>query len=293
MSAPLGFLGLGRMGAAVAARMLAAGFDLEVWNRSRSDSFDELVAAGASPVDSPREALAAPMSFSMLADDAAADHVLSAANIGAGGARIHVNMASVSAEMTSTLEERFAVAGVRYVAAPVLGRPEVAAAGRLNVLLAGPSESLDRVDPVLAVCSVRRWRMGDVPRHASAAKIAMNFMLLNALESMGEGIALVEGEGIAAADFVELFTSTFFGGIVYETYGGIIAERRYAPAGFSLLLGLKDLGLAEAMARESGVDVASARVLRDRFEAALSDETLADGDWASIAEISRRPSVRD
>ena len=284
----IGFLGLGRMGAEIARRIMGSGVELTLWNRSPSASVDELVAEGANVADSAAVALALPVSFSMLADDSAAEAVLSRLNIGAAAApRIHVNMASISAQMSDLLSRRFADAGVAYVAAPVLGRPEVAAAGKLNTLVAGAPAAVDAVEPFLAACSARVWRLGDNPRQASAVKIAMNFMLLQALESIGEGVALVEAEGVAATDFVDLFTHSFFGGMVHSVYGPMIAERRYSPPGFTVSLGLKDLGLAEMLAAESGVDIATAPVLRARFEAALANAQLADLDWAAVAEVSR------
>jgi 3-hydroxyisobutyrate dehydrogenase-like beta-hydroxyacid dehydrogenase len=285
----LGFLGLGRMGTAIAGRLVAAGLPLTVWNRSSSASEQELVAAGATRAASPADALAAPVSFSMLADDAAVDSVLSAENIGRSDPpRIHVNMASISAAMADTLAARFADAGVRYVAAPVLGRPEVAAQGKLNVLLAGPADALDTVDPYLAHCSVRRWRFGDTPRQANAVKVAVNFMILQSLESLGESIALVESQDVDAGQFVELIGASLFGGVVHTGYGAIIAERRYTPPGFTVALGRKDLGLAEELAAEGRIDVPMAAVLRDRFETALDDPDLKDLDWSAVAEVSRR-----
>lgn len=285
----LGFLGLGRMGTAIAGRLAAAAVPLTVWNRSRSASEQQLIDAGATRAASPAEALAAPVSFSMLADDAAVDSVLSAENIGASDQqRIHVNMASISAAMADVLAARFADAGVLYVSAPVLGRPEVAAQGKLNVLLAGPAEALDVVDPYLAHCSVRRWRFGDTPRQANAVKVAVNFMILQSLESLGESIALVESQDVDAGQFVELIGASLFGGVVHTGYGAIIAERRYTPPGFTVALGRKDLGLAEELAAEGRVDVPMAGVLRDRFETALADPDLKDLDWSAVAEVSRR-----
>lgn len=285
----LGFLGLGRMGTAIAGRLAAADIPLIVWNRSRSASEQQLIDAGAVRAASPADALAAPVSFSMLADDAAVDSVLSDENIGrTDHPRIHVNMASISAAMADTLAARFSDAGMLYVSAPVLGRPEVAAQGKLNVLLAGPAEALDVVDPYLAHCSVRRWRFGDTPRQANAVKVAVNFMILQSLESLGESIALVESQDVDAGQFVELIGASLFGGVVHTGYGAIIAERRYTPPGFTVALGRKDLGLAEELAAEGRVDVPMAGVLRDRFETALADPELADLDWSAVAELSRR-----
>lgn len=285
----IGFLGLGRMGAAMARRLLDGGEDLVVWNRRRSAAEQELVAAGATRAESAAEALAAQISISMLSDDAAVDSVLSTENLGSTtGTRIHVNMASISPAMADVLTARLDAAGMRYVSAPVLGRPEVAAKGALNVLTAGPSDALDAVDPHLAHCSVRRWRFGDRPRQANAVKVAVNFMILHALESLGESVALVEAQGVDAGQFVDLIGSSLFGGVVHTGYGALIAQRTYTPPGFTMALGLKDLGLAEQLAAEGEVDVPLAAVLRDRFETALADPDLAELDWAAVAEITRR-----
>lgn len=288
-TSPVGFLGLGRMGAAIALRLVAADVAVVAWNRSESDALRDLTAMGASTARDAAEALAAPVSFSMLADDTAAETVLSRVNIGRDpDARVHVNCASVSPEMADLLARRFADAGVQYVGAPVLGRPEVAKAGNLNVLLAGPDDAIARVEPLFGAFAARQWRLGAIPRQANVVKIALNFMLLHALQSMSEGIALVEAEGIPAAHFVELFTNTFFGGVVYSTYGEMMAERRYAPPGFTVALGLKDLGLAERLAAQSRVNIPTATVLREQFGAARADPALADLDWSVVAELTRR-----
>ena len=285
----VGFLGIGRMGAAIAGRLAAADVPLAVWNRSRSQVVDDLAASGATIVDSPADALSVPISFSMLADDGAAESVLSRVNLGRSDQRrIHVNMSTISAAMSDQLAHRFSDAGMTYVSAPVLGRPEVAAQGRLNILVAGPSDAVDAVEPYLAHCSAKRWRFGEQPRQANAVKIAVNFLILQSLESLGESIALVESQDVGAEQFVELLGSSLFGGVVHTGYGGIMAQRRYSPPGFTIGLGLKDLGLVEQLAAEGRVDVPMAAVLRDRFETALADPDLAELDWAAVAEVSRR-----
>ena len=283
----IGFLGLGNMGRAMAGRLLAAGHEVVVWNRS-PEAADELVAAGATLAAGPAEALAAPISFSMLANDEAAESVLIADHLRGDDGRVHVNMASISAAAADRLQAVHDEAGVGYVAAPVLGRPTVAEAGKLNIMAAGPAELIDRVEPLLAELSVRVWRFGDVPRRANVTKAAVNFMILHALQALGESITLVEAHDIDASDFVELLTNSLFGGVVYSGYGPMIAERRYTPAGFSMALGLKDLGLAEALAEEKGITLPTAPVIRDRFERALADDELQEYDWSGVAEVTRR-----
>jgi 3-hydroxyisobutyrate dehydrogenase-like beta-hydroxyacid dehydrogenase len=286
----VGFLGLGNMGRAMAGRLVAAGHEVVVWNRSPEAS-RELVAAGARLADDPAEALAAPISSSMLADDAAAEAVLTAANLGDAPGRIHVNHASISAAAADRLAGVHESAGVGYVAAPVLGRPAVAAAGELNILAAGPPALVAQVLPHLEHLGKRVWRLGEDPRQANVAKISVNYTILHALQAMAEGIALAESHGIPAPDFAALLAGTLFPGPVYTGYGSMMAERRYSPAGFSMALGLKDLGLAEEIAAEAALTLPTAPVLRDRFERALADDRLADLDWSAMAEVTRQRGV--
>ena len=284
--ARLGFLGLGNMGSAMAGRLVAAGHDVIVWNRS-PQAAAELVAGGATMATSAAEALAAPISFSMLANDEAAEAVLTVENLRGDAGRIHVNTASISAAAADRLERVHAEAGVGYVASPVLGRPAVAAAGNLNLMVAGPDDLVERAAPFLEPLSVRVWRFGEQPRRANVAKVSMNLMLLHSMQAMGESISLVEAHGIDASDFIELATNSLFGGVAYSGYGPMIAERRYRPAGFSMALGLKDLSLAEDLAEERGITLPSAPVIRDRFERALADDELKDLDWSAMAEVTR------
>jgi 3-hydroxyisobutyrate dehydrogenase-like beta-hydroxyacid dehydrogenase len=285
--AQVGFLGLGNMGSAMAQQLVSAGHELVVWNRTPSAA-DELVAAGARRVDDPAEALAAPISHSMLANDDAVEAVLSAANLAGAPGRIHVNHASISAAAADRVAAVHAAAGVAYVASPVLGRPVVAAAGNLNVLVAGPEAAVAAVMPHLEIMGQRVWNFGTEPRRANVAKIAINFMILHALESMGESVALVEAHGLEAADFVELFSNTLFGGVVYTGYGAMIAEKRYQPAGFAMPLGLKDLSLAEGLAAEANLTLPTTAVLRERFASAMADPELSQSDWSAVAEVTRR-----
>lgn len=287
--AELGFLGLGNMGTAISGRLVAAGHNVRVWNRSR-DAAAPLEEAGAFRVDKAREALAAPISFSMFANDEAAESVLTVEALSGAPGRIHVNMASISPAAADRLEAVHREAGVQYVAAPVLGRPQVAAAGGLNILVAGEAEAITEVAPYLEILGSRIWLFGDQPRRANVVKVSVNFVILHALQAMAEGITLVESQEVDAGEFIELLSSTLFPGVVYSGYGSMMAERRYSPAGFAMALGLKDLGLAQDLAAEKGVSLPTAPVLRDRFERALGDSELADLDWSAMAEVTRKPA---
>lgn len=285
--AEIGFLGLGTMGRAMAGRLLETGHDVVVWNRSEAP-VAELVAAGARAAASPVEALAVPLSVSMLADDAAAEAVLSAENLGGGAGRLHVCMASVSPDASDRLAAVHAAAGVGYLAAPVLGRSTVAEAGQLNVLVAGPAEDIERARPCLEAMGKRVWELGTQPRTANVVKVAVNYTIIHALQAMGEGVALVETEGLDGSLFTDLLASTLFAGVVYQGYGDMIGRRRYTPPGFTMTLGSKDLGLAEEVARTAGLTLPTAPALRRVFDAALADDELGEADWSAIAEVTRR-----
>lgn len=283
----LGFLGLGTMGTEMARVLVAAGNIVRVWNRTPAAA-DELVAAGAVRADSAAHALAADVSFSMLANDEAAEAVLTAENLAGASGRVHVNMASISPDAADRLTAVHDAAGVTYVAATVLGRSTVAAAGNLNIMAAGPADSIDALEPYLSALGTRTWRMGETPRMANVVKAAVNYNIIHAIQALGESIILVEGHGVDGREFVELLTSSLFGGVVYTGYGAAIAERRYTPPGFLMELGRKDLTLAERAAEEVGVELPVAPVLHELFDAAMADEELRTYDWAGLAEVTRR-----
>ena len=285
--ARLGFLGLGTMGRQMAERLVAAGHEVVVWNRS-SDPVDELVALGAIAATSPADALAAAVSFSMLANDEAADAVLAEQHLAGEAGRLHVAMASLSPTAADRLAERFAGAGVAYLAAPVLGRWNVAAAGELNIIAAGAAVDLERAAPYFQILGKRVWTVGADPRIANVVKAAVNYDIIHAFQAIAESVALVEANDVDAGLFTELLSSTLFPGPVYTGYGAMIAEARYTPPGFTMTLGAKDLGLAEAIAAEAGIVLPSAPVLRRAFDTALASEDLKDADWSGIAEITRQ-----
>lgn len=288
--ATIGFLGLGSMGAGMAARLVEAGHDVVVWNRSPGP-VDELVALGARAAASPAEALATGTSFSMLANDAAVDAVLDDETLRAGAGGVHVCMASISVTAADRLAARCGEAEVAYVSAPVLGRPPVAAAGQLNVMAAGSPDVIAQVAPYLDAMGRRTWLLGDEPRVANVVKAAVNYDIIHALQAIGESIAIVEAHGVEPQLFAELLGATLFGGVVYQGYGDMIANKRFSPAGFSMALGLKDLGLAETVAAERGVVLPTAPVLRELFETAMADPELVDLDWSAVTEVTRRASA--
>ena len=284
----VGFIGLGAMGSAMASNLVAAGHSVTVWNRSES-ACAPLASLGAKVASTPERAVQGEVLCSMLANDQAVrevffEHALLDAM---DPDMVHVNHATISVALAQELAEAHAKRGLKYVAAPVLGRPEMAAAAKLNILAAGDSAAIDKVQPLLQAMGSKVWLLGNAPERANVAKIAGNFMLASAIESMAEATALTRAYGVSAADFLEVMTNTVFAVPAYQVYGKMIAEQRFKPAGFALPLGFKDVGLALAAGENARVPLPFAGILRDAMLEALAagDD---DMDWSALALVAAR-----
>jgi 3-hydroxyisobutyrate dehydrogenase-like beta-hydroxyacid dehydrogenase len=287
----IGFIGLGSMGRAMTENILKAGHRVRVWNRSRERA-EPLAALGAELVDTPAAAFAGDAVFSMLADDAAAGEVFDARLLeNAPRDLVHVNMATVSVAFAEALAREHAVRGIHYVAAPVMGRPDVAAAGKLTIIAAGPAEAIDRVQPILDAIGQKTWRLGSLPQHANVVKLAANFTLASAVETLGEASALLGGYGVAMTDFLDVITSSAFPGPVYAGYGKLIAQGTYEPALFKARLGLKDVRLALAAADACATPLPVASAVRDSLLDAIAH---GDGekDFAVLGKVAARRAGR-
>lgn len=270
----IGFIGLGKMGSATAGRLLEAGHALRVWNRSPEPA-RLLAERGAQIAASAEEAFRGDVVFSMLSDDQVTRALLIDSGVVAratpGATRIPINMATISVALADELEELHRERGVGYVAAPVLGRPDVAAAGKLTVLLAGSRQAADSVKPLLeGTVGQKVWRFGERASQANVVKLAVNFMLAAAIESMGEAAALTAGYGIEARELFELIGQSLFPGPVYQGYGRLIADGCFEPAGFKARLGLKDVRLALAAAEAATTPMPVGSVIRDAMLEALA-----------------------
>jgi len=223
-------IGLGAMGAAMVRNLLAKGVKVTVWNRSRA-IVDDLAAEGATPAADVDEAFKADIVLSMLAHDQAVRDVLvdSGALARARKGVVHVNLATISTALAGELAALHAELGLGYVASPVFGRPPVAQAGGLNVLAAGAADAVATAMPVLEMLAAKVWPLGEDPVRANALKLAGNFMIVSAIESMGEAVALGEAYGVPAPELLDMLSSTLFAAPIYKIYGGMIAERRYSP----------------------------------------------------------------
>ena len=271
----IGFLGLGQMGREMAARLIDAGHALTVWNRSpgASKRFDGRARVAATP----EEAMESEVVITMLADDAAVEAVWIKPGLRSGG--VHLNMATVSLRVAREL----ARLQKDYVSAPVFGRPPAAAKGELDVIAAGPALALERCQPVFKVLARQVFTVGGEPELANAVKIARNFLLATVIESLGEAFCLTRASGVAPEAFLNILTSTSLAAPAYRNYGKLMVERVYEPAQFNMHLGLKDVELALATAREKGVALPSAQMIRGHLEKAIA-QGQGDKDWAALAE---------
>ncbi len=283
----VGFLGLGAMGSAMALRVFKAGHKVTAWNRS-PQSVQELVAEGATAAKTPQDAFQADVIITLLADDdAIASVVLKGGLLETAPANaVHIVTATISVAFAKELEKLHAAHGLAYVAAPVMGRPDVAARGELNILAAGKPEHIKKVQPVLDAIGRATWPVGDEPHKANVVKLGMNFLLASAIESMSEVIALARRNDIAADKVVEILTNTLFAAPAYKVYGPAILDGTFKP-GFKLPLGLKDIRLALAAGEQSGAPMPFASVLRDNFVDAIAHGD-GDKDWAAISKVALR-----
>ncbi|MFN6547756.1 NAD(P)-dependent oxidoreductase [Mycolicibacterium nivoides] len=283
----IGFIGLGNMGAAMAANLLKAGHVVTAYNRS-PDKATALAAQGARPAASVADACQGDVVVTMLANDDAVravtfgdDGILASLSEGA----VHVSSSTVSTALAERLTEAHATAGQGFVAAPVFGRPEAAAAAKLFVVAAGAPATVEKVSPVFDAIGQRTFILGEDPQAANLVKISGNFLIASVIESLGEAMALVSKAGVDKQQYLELLTSTLFDAPVYRTYGGLLAREEFTPAGFAATLGLKDVKLALSAGEELQVPLPVASLLRDRFLTLLATGG-AELDWSAVGALS-------
>jgi 3-hydroxyisobutyrate dehydrogenase-like beta-hydroxyacid dehydrogenase len=287
----VGFIGLGRMGQAMARRILDGGHDLAVYNRT-PDKVWALGDAGAKIVGSIAEAAGyGDAVFTMLADDTALEDVVWRQGLLQSLPQdgIHVCAGTHGVGVIGRLQAAHAQAGQIMIASPMLGRPEAVASGQAGVVVAGPADAVARCRPLFETISRRVFGAGSEPAAAAAIKIANNFVLGCAIEAMGEGFSLVRKYGVAPQIFYDVMTDGLFAAPAYKVYGRIIVDESYAQVGQMATLGLKDANLALVAGEAAGVPLPSCNVWRDRLVGAIAH---GDGgcDWAVMAREQARAS---
>jgi 3-hydroxyisobutyrate dehydrogenase-like beta-hydroxyacid dehydrogenase len=280
----IGFIGLGRMGGHVAANLLKAGHQVTVWNRSQAP-VPALIAQGAAAAKTPEEALQGDAAFSMLSNDQVMRELGLAGPLLEKAAKglIHVNLATISVAFAKELPAAHHKAGLAYISAPVFGRPEIAEQAALVLVAGGDAAALKTMQPVFDKIGVRTVAM-DAAEKANLFKIAGNFMIASELESIGEAFALLRKGGVDPGLFHDVLSGRLFTGAVFKSYGTMILNRTYEPAGFALTLGLKDVNLARSAAEGLGVGMPTADLLKKHYDEAVS-WGWQDRDWAAIGEV--------
>ncbi len=284
----LAFLGLGNMGAHMARNLLRAGNSVTVWNRTLSKA-DELRPDGAKVASSVADAArGVDIVITMMADD----HAVSSAVLGTGGilenlasGAIHISMSTISVALSQQLAAEHHKHGQHYVAAPVFGRPEAASAAKLVIAAAGDAADIARCQPAFDAIGQRTFVIGPRPEMANVVKLSGNFLISSVIESLGEAVALTRKYGIDPHEYIDFLTNTLFAAPVYKTYGGIIADERYHPAGFKMRLGLKDVRLVLAAAESVDAPMPVASLVRDKMLTAIG-RGMEDFDWSSIARLA-------
>jgi 3-hydroxyisobutyrate dehydrogenase-like beta-hydroxyacid dehydrogenase len=287
------FLGLGAMGHGMAARLLGAGHRLHVWNRSPEKARD-LEAAGAQLAATPADAARVGVVLTSLADDEAVLDVVEGeagvlAGLPPGG--LHVSLSTISYQLGERLAKLHADHGQAFVSAPVFGRPPAAQAGQLFVVAAGAEAQLTRAAPLFEAIGQRVFPLGERPAAANLVKLCGNFMILCVVEGLAEAMTLAGKAGVEKAALLEVLTGTLFGAPIYHTYGEILTEGRYRPAGFRAPLGLKDMRLTGAAAEELRTPMPFLGVIRDHLLQTIAVEG-EDIDWSAMALAVERNAGR-
>jgi len=280
----IGFVGLGNMGSGIARNLLKAGHDVHVYNRTTSRA-QELARDGAH-VATLSEAAASGTVFTMLADDHAVEQCVFGddailARLPPDG--LHVSLSTISVALSRRLVEEHSKRGQQYVAAPVFGRPQAADSAHLVVVAAGPAEGIERVRPLLEAIGRKLFVLGSDAPQANVLKLAGNFLIASMLEALSEAFALARKSGIEPLKYLEIL-NTLYQSPVYETYGRIIAEERFEPAGFKMLLGLKDVRLVLAAGETAAVPLPLASLIRDHMISGIA-RGMGEIDWSAIGRV--------
>lgn len=282
----IGFIGLGQMGFPMARSLLKAGHSLTVYNRTRSRA-EPLEKEGARFAATPAEASAGDAVVTMLANDQAAEEVVFGEHGVLTGLRqgaAHISASTITVAMSERLLKAHAGAGQGYIAAPVFGRPEAAAAQKLFVVAAAEKALIDRFQPLFDAIGQRTFHLSENPPEANLVKLCGNFLIAAMIECLGETAALMRKYEVDPKRFLEIMTETLFAAPVYRIYGGLIAEEKYQPAGFKMELGLKDVRSVLAAAEAKSTPMAVGSLLKDRFLSGIA-RGGGDLDWSAIAQV--------
>ncbi|MFP5227155.1 MAG: NAD(P)-dependent oxidoreductase [Acidobacteriota bacterium] len=277
----IAFLGLGRMGSAIARLLVKSGEEVTVWNRTASRA-EALGKDGAKVAGSAAEAVVgAEVVFSMLMDDAAVEEVLEQDGVfeALGKGAVHVSMSTLSVACSKKLTEEHARRGQHFVAAPVFGRPHIAEAGKLWIAVGGAQEAVEKVHPLLEKCGRGVTVVGEHPWSAHGLKLGGNFLITAMIASLSESFVYAEAMGVEPATFLETVNSALFQSPFYEMYGKIMLTPPKTP-GATMAVGEKDTRLFREAAQAEKVKTPLADVFFENFHRAF-EVGMKDADWAA------------
>ena len=287
----VGLIGLGNMGSGMASSLLKGGHDVTVYNRTPSKA-QALVGQGARYAAQVADACRGDAVITMLADDVAVESVVFGdagviKNLARGA--IHISSSTISVTLSEKMAAEHAASGQWFVSAPVFGRPEAAAAAKLFITAAGAPDAVDACMPLFESIGQRTFRFGDNAPDANLIKLCGNFLISSVIEALGEALALVGKAGLDQHQYVDFLTSTLFNAPVYKTYGGLIADKKFVPAGFAAPLGFKDNRLVLAAAEKLRVPLPLASLIYNRFLTLLArgGESL---DWSAFSQLAAEDS---
>jgi len=287
----VGLIGLGNMGSGMASSLLKGGHDVTVYNRTPSKA-QALVGQGARYAAQVADACRGEAVITMLADDVAVESVVFGdagviKNLARGA--IHISSSTISVTLSEKMAAEHAASGQWFVSAPVFGRPEAAAAAKLFITAAGAPDAVDACMPLFESIGQRIFRFGDNAPDANLIKLSGNFLISSVIEALGEALALVGKAGLDQHQYVDFLTSTLFNAPVYKTYGGLIADKKFVPAGFAAPLGFKDNRLVLAAAEKLRVPLPLASLIYNRFLTLLArgGESL---DWSAFSQLAAEDS---
>lgn len=281
----IAFIGLGNMGLAIAQNLINAGYQINVYNRTKEKaqqlSGNFKVCASAAEAAKDQDFI-----FTMLADDTSLREVTTGEhglllNLKQGA--IHISMSTVSPDIAKELSEAHIKKGTAYLSCPVFGRPLAAKDAKLFICLSGDKTSKEEVKPLLEIISQAVYDFGEDPKAANVVKLTGNFMIMASMETMAEAFTLAEKNGLDRMQVADFFGNTVFNAPIYKNYGTLIAKNDYQPVGFKSTLGFKDARLASKMALDSEMPAPILNLVYNRLLSAIAKGN-GENDWAeSIA----------
>ncbi|MGW8325162.1 MAG: NAD(P)-dependent oxidoreductase [Desulfobacterales bacterium] len=281
----IGFIGIGMMGLPMVQNLITAGYQLTIYNRT-PEKASSLIDLGVEVKNNPLD-VAEPggIVMSCVSEDNALTAVVGengelAERLEKGG--IHISMSTILPKTAARLAKQQSEFGGFYIAAPVMGRPDVVLAKKQSYFIAGDEKAKERVKPLLGAIGMKIFDFGIIPENANVAKLAANFLIASAIEAMAEAFAFVSKNHGDADKLLQAVGETLFACPIYQNYGRQILDKKYTEPLFKLQMGLKDIRLIAETATESNTPMRFARVLQDRFSAAVA-HGLSQYDWTSIA----------